>query len=302
MCAMLNRILLAVFVFCAPAFTLAQGVVPNSDDSLRDEPIDREALSPDFVHAYLLTITEGKPVYSVFGHTAVRLVCPSKQLDYCFTFEVDMHDSSWLDFITRRSKAGFAVAPTQMFLSGYADEGRGVAQYELNLTPRQKQTLWKVMDREVKEGAQWTFDFTSVNCSSMALYAIDEALMGDSLRFHKLNPVLNGTVRDLFDHELHDSPWINIFWHTITIGIVGDRGDPMGKLTPRLLDEALPYATLTDSLGHVRPFLKGKPVTLVAAKWISKPVWLTPTKALLLLLLVVATIWFVRRKRHVQPS
>ena len=296
---MLNRILFAVLVFCAPVLALAQGLVSHHDDSLRAEAIDREALSPDFVHAYLLTITEGKPVYSVFGHTAVRLVCPSKLLDYCFTFEVDMHESSWLDFITRRSKAGFAAAPTQMFLSGYADEGRGVAQYELNLTPKQKQTLWKVMDREVNEGAQWTFDFTSVNCSSLALYAIEEALMGDSLHFQKLNPVMNGTLYDLFDQELHDSPWMNLFCHTITIDIGDDKGDPMGKLTSHLLDEALPYATLTDSLGHVRPFIKGRPVTLIKAKWISKPVWLTPTKALLLLLIVVATVWVMRCKRHV---
>src|SRR5574344_2701363 len=97
------------------------------------------AAAPDFIHASILLMSEGDEIYSIMGHAALRLQCPSKKLDYCFTFEMNMDESSWIDFLTHSAKAGFAPTETTVFLKQYKESGRGVKQYKLNLSPKTKQ-------------------------------------------------------------------------------------------------------------------------------------------------------------------
>ena len=80
-------------------------------DSVKVDSLNQAASNPDFIQAYLLVISEGKAFYSVYGHAALRMVCKEKGLDYCFTFEMDMNKSSYLDVFTRKAKAGFAPEP-----------------------------------------------------------------------------------------------------------------------------------------------------------------------------------------------
>ena len=117
-------------------------------DSVKVDSLNQAASNPDFIQAYLLVISEGKAFYSVYGHAALRMVCKEKGLDYCFTFEMDMNKSSYLDVFTRKAKAGFAPVPTSQFLDSYKQEGRGVKAFLLNLQPKEKQNLWKVLDEE----------------------------------------------------------------------------------------------------------------------------------------------------------
>mgnify|MGYP000384638444 FL=1 len=145
-------------------------------DSVKVDSLNQAASNPDFIQAYLLVISEGKAFYSVYGHAALRMVCKEKGLDYCFTFEMDMNKSSYLDVFTRKAKAGFAPVPTSQFLDSYKQEGRGVKAFQLNLQPKEKQNLWKVLDEEAMNGSVWTFDYTSVNCMSMVTYAINKAI------------------------------------------------------------------------------------------------------------------------------
>ena len=217
----------------------------------------REALSPDFIKASLLVAGEGRAVYSLFGHTALRMQCPSKGLDYCFTFEMDMSQSSWVDFLTHKAKAGYSAAATPLFLDQYKQDGRGIWTYTLNLTPKEKQDLWRTLDSLVAVGATWTFDYYEVSCTSMTLYALHEGLHNDSLVFRRLPQPLLGNYHDVVNDGTQHSPWGRLFWNGMIVWGGGRHGDPESMMTPRLLQQALRSAVLIDSAGHARPLVVG---------------------------------------------
>lgn len=248
------------------------------------------------IHSYLLFAGPGNKVYNVFGHSFIRMYSPTAKLDFCFSFEIDTEKSGAIDFVRRRSKAGFVAVETPMFLKQYADEHRGMKQYELNLTYREKQNLWRLLDEEVERGSEWTFDYYNVNCSSMTLYAIENALDGRTLNFTNYNDVLRGNYHDCVDYMAQNSPWAGLFWNAIVIDGGDAHGDLNCKMAPRLLNESLPGAVLTDSAGSSVPLIvKGSFKQLLPQHIVDEPLWFTPTMALviavLLVMLVVLVVW-----------
>ena len=253
---------------------------PTAADSAR---LAREALEPGFIRASLLVLEPGREVYSAFGHAALRLECPSKGLDYSFTFEMDTDLGATLSLLFHRAKAGFAAAPTPLFLRQYRAERRGVKAYRLNLNPVEKQTLWRNLDQEVAAGAHWDYDYPAVNCASMCIYMVEKSLANNRLTYHHLSPILNGTYRDVLHHISQNAPWARLVWDILLLGRGDKTGQPEDKMTPALLAEAWQHATLTDSTGHSRPLITGRPAALLPAGPRQEPGWFTPAACALLL-------------------
>lgn len=266
-------------------------------DSAKTDAINTEALNPNFIKTSLLVISPGSAVYSAYGHSAIRMQCPSKHLDYCFTFEMDMHTSSYIDFIFHNAKAGFAAASTKVFLQQYRNEGRGVNEYYINLSPREKQELWRNLDIEVANGAYWNYDYPNINCTSMCIYVIEKSLSGERIKYTKINPALNGTYRELLHYISRNSPWMRLFWNIMLIGKGGQTEEINDKMTPKLLAESWQKANLVDSVGSKRPMLKGKYHTLLPNIRNDQPCWFSPIMALILLLVATSTILWITRKR-----
>lgn len=215
------------------------------------------AAQPD-IHAYVLNIGAGNRIYTAFGHTAIRMACPEKGLDYCFTFEMDMSQSNVADVLMRKAKAGFAVQPTGKFIAAYRGEGRGVTEFELNLTLPEKQEMWRALDAEIQRGATWTFDFIDVNCTSMVLYVIEKALGTSRLEFGSQPPVMRqGTLADVLDSISDRSPWIRMALRAVLAGELDRKASPEKMASPELTAMMLPSATVIDDGGRRRRLTKG---------------------------------------------
>lgn len=266
-------------------------------DSAQAKSIDQEAQADNFIHAYLLLISEGKPWISTFGHTAIRLVCPSKSLDYCFSFEMDMQESSYWDVARRKAKAGFASVPSETFIKQYQTEGRGITAYELNLSPKEKQNLWKILDQECLKGATWNFDFTSINCTSMALYAINKAIEPAEVKFKKLPQVVYDDWGIGINYITQQSPWVRICLHLILYNVDDKQLKPEDLLMPNMMGAIIPYAVITDKSGNQRELAKGKPYKVLQQTYFDEPCWLTPTKVLLCMFIMILFIAFIIYKR-----
>jgi len=266
---MLNK-LAALITFCCVCVVGRAGVVADT----------AAAGKPGGIHAYIVNVGEGNEVYSAFGHTAIRMVYPNAGLDYCFTFEMDMRHSSYVDFLRHRAKAGFTVVPTQKFLRGYSDEGRMVEQYELNLTDTQKRQMWRTLDAEIKRGATWTFDYYTINCTSMTLYVIMKSLGDSKMTFTALPPCMHGTYNDVLEYMSENSPWMRIFWRTVLFDKINTHGDATEMISPKILAETLPSVMITDSAGVRRRLMaEDGRHSLSEAKVNPAPFWLTPVKA-----------------------
>ena len=197
------------------------------------DSIDRAAQDEDFVRASLLVIGPGDNVVTCFGHAAIRMQCPTHQLDYCFTFEMKLAEGEHTKFLTGQAKAGFMAAPTGVFMQQYKRQGRSIDEYDLNLTPKQEQTLWRNLDREIAQEARWSYDFITVNCGSMCVWIIQQSLLDEHIEYQQLPTVLQGTYSDVMDYVGEDAPWLNLYFHVRYFSRRNDTGALADKMPSR---------------------------------------------------------------------
>ena len=259
------------------------------------DSIDRAAQDEDFVRASLLVIGPGDNVVTCFGHAAIRMQCPTHQLDYCFTFEMKLAEGEHTKFLTGQAKAGFMAAPTGVFMEQYKRQGRSIDEYDLNLTPKQEQTLWRNLDREIAQEARWSYDFITVNCGSMCVWIIQQSLLDEHIEYQQLPTVLQGTYSDVMDYVGEDAPWLNLYFHVRYFSRRNDTGALADKMAPTLLAEAWQHALLTSPTGGSRPVITASrqlaPQTLRTG-----PVWLTPAKALVIAIIIIIVFIFIKTK------
>lgn len=259
------------------------------------DSIDRAAQDEDFVRASLLVIGPGDNVVTCFGHAAIRMQCPTHQLDYCFTFEMKLAEGEHTKFLTGQAKAGFMAAPTGVFMEQYKRQGRSINEYDLNLTPKQEQTLWRNLDREIAQEARWSYDFITVNCGSMCVWIIQQSLLDEHIEYQQLPTVLQGTYSDVMDYVGEDAPWLNLYFHVRYFSRRNDTGTLADKMAPTLLAEAWQHALLTSPTGGSRPVITASrqlaPQTLRTG-----PVWLTPAKALVIAIIIIIVFIFIKTK------
>lgn len=255
----------------------------------------KESDSIPFVVSSLVVITPGQNIYSVFGHAALRMECPSKHLDYCFTFETEGGFLGYLRFFAGQSKAAFIPVPTDTFLTTYRREGRGVMQYELNLTPHEKQELWRALDDDMLQGAHRKFNLLQNNCVSMSLGKVESILDSEYIDFGPLPEQLHPNGRGISWYSRR-SPW-GQFLFMAFVGSEAD-GDWLreSKLGPETVIPVLNHSVLrksvaTDSVGQqTRPVLIGKPKTLLPLRTIYQPSPLTPNIFFAIVLAVVVAV------------
>ena len=259
---------------------------------LDDAALDSLRQRDDFVTASLLISTPGEQVLACLGHCVVRMECPTFDLDYCFSFETytDATLSDYLRFLSGETKAGFLAHKTGDYLQRCKDEGRGVTQWTLNLNPTQKQELWRRLDNNMMEGLSQHFDFAFHNCTSMSFTAIGSQLQGERMVVKTWPQVMLQSTRDLHSYYSRTVLWLQLVYMTI-VGTEVDAKKPMELyIAPEVVGDVLRQSVIVDSGGTERPALLGEPVQLLPPTYVARPVWFSPVKFFLLLLLVVLVV------------
>lgn len=268
-------------------------------------PDSAEQLKPDYITASLLVVSPSAEPYSLFGHCALRLQCPTHLMDYCFTFETPTNAKGLFDFFRGKAMGGFAAAPTTAYLDYYRRAGRSVAQHRLNLTPEEKLQLWQQADKEIVRGESYHYNYLHTQCASMVIYLVTSVLPA-AVGYQQLPTQAHGSFRDQMLTESAPYPWSRFFWQTI-MGPAGDETEPIEhKLTPSTLPAAWRQATIgapTNSpngeglpLLTDRHIISGNAETLVATPSTNQPsVWtwlLAPTGVFAILMILTAVVTF----------
>lgn len=201
---------------------------------------DEQAVAlPTDLHAGFLVADPGPAFYSAYGHCALRLTCPSHDLDYCFTFCMDATPKNYIDFFRGKAYAQYACVATDTYMKEYVDEGRSVTVYDLNLDAEQVRTLWQLLDEEAMSRPHIYFDMLRNHCSSMSVRGMKRCLGSDKLVFDSLPEPLCGSYRDYLHSMSAEQPWVDFIWSTM-LGAVGEeKGRTEDKLAPPYLVEAL---------------------------------------------------------------
>lgn len=252
--------------------------------------------SSNFVTASVLIASPGEAIYSHFGHAAIRMECPVHDLDFCFSFEEEPGMGGIMKFFVGKTDAHMIAVPTAVFLADFKNEGRQVKQYILNLTTREKQELWRLLDNDYVDEEMRNFNFLQNNCSSVSLMAIENVVVDETINFNwpKEFMLING---EFYRNRTGDWPWLRFIGITF-LGTESDLcWDNEQKIVPQHLIQVLKSAEIVDANGSHRPMINGEKQIFPLKNSIKAspvtPMWVF---GLLLLIVVLITIAHLKWK------
>ena len=280
-------------VTCILMFLL---VLANSvrADEMIGEP---DRLAEDFVTVSLVVCEPRNVLYSSLGHAALHLQCPTYDLDYIFTYESEGVTNKVWTFLKGDLKMGMFAFPTHLFLDLCQNVGRGVKEYKMNLTPLQKQQLWRVMDDMRTAGMTLPYDYFRRGCAKSVVHVINKTIGADGIHYAPwTDKYTKHAMRELCCDFVTDAPW-NEF---VSYFLVGTKADKeylcvQKLIVPTDLVEVWQQATLDNGM----PVLEIEPQILVEQTETRKATWCTPLLVSIFLVLLalgsLATRWTENR-------
>jgi hypothetical protein len=142
------------------------------------------------LRVWLVTAGPGDAVWERYGHNAIRILDTSSGRDAAYNWGI--FDFQQVDFIPRflRGQMLYMMAPfqTQAMIDSYARANREVVLQELDLTPAEKLSLLRFVERNaLPENRDYIYQYFLDNCSTRVRDVLDG--------------VLNGALRARFESE-----------------------------------------------------------------------------------------------------
>lgn len=158
----------------------------------------------------ILTCGTGEELYTLFGHTALRIRDADQNLDVVYNW--GMFDFRTPGFYTKFVKGNLLyyldVDRFDDFLYSYEMNQREVVEQELNLTYSQKSAIWNEINRQLKgDDRYYTYGFIRNNCTTKVVDVLNKALPNPlSTDFpsnnHSYRYILNEGLQDHYFEKL----------------------------------------------------------------------------------------------------
>ncbi|HAH25467.1 MAG TPA: hypothetical protein DCL77_17195 [Prolixibacteraceae bacterium] len=171
--------------------------------------VDGQSLSPT-ASVSILTCNPGTDVYSMYGHTAIRVSDPSMDLDAVYNYGV-------FSFETPNFMLRFAKGQTDYLMVGekfssfmreYNEDKRSVYEQVLNLSAEGKNKLFNALVENAKpENREYRYNFFIDNCATRVRDMI-ERNAGGTVHFTDNHPT--ESYRDLIKKFHHSFRWIDL--------------------------------------------------------------------------------------------
>lgn len=169
----------------------------------------------------VLTCSQGKELFSVFGHSALRVINHTTGEDVVYDYGVFSFDtpdfySKFLkgDLTYRLAKRDFSI-----FLNTYQIENRTVWEQQLVLSDASKKQLVARLEENFKpENRSYQYRFLEDNCSTRIIENL-EKLDDIQLKFSRKEE--NLSYRECLQTYLKGTPWIELGINLL----IGEKGD-----------------------------------------------------------------------------
>lgn len=117
----------------------------------------------------LLTCTPGDELYSLFGHTAIRITDSSMQTDVVYNYGTFNFDDKnfYLKFLRGKLNYFISAEYFEDFKYGYQITDRGIREQMLQLSAAEKKSLQSFLNDNLKEeNKYYQYDFFFNNCTT----------------------------------------------------------------------------------------------------------------------------------------
>lgn len=197
----------------------------------------------------LITILPGDQVYSLFGHSAVRVYDPVNGFDLAYNYGTFSFDNP-LVFVGQFSYGKLdyflnVVDYPRLVRAYWHGEGRPVIEQVLNLSPAQRDAVFQFLQNNARpEHKYYRYDFFFDNCSTRIRDALETALAGAVAFAPEPDPAVS--FRRLLDPYLVERPFLDVGMD-LGLGVPADRvATPREAMfLPRYLMEAFDHATVS---------------------------------------------------------
>lgn len=258
--------------------------------------------SSNFVTASLLVASPGEAMYSSYGHCALRMESPINNLDYCFSFEMDFDESfvDYIKFFAANVQSHIIAVPTSEYLGQYRKEGRGVRQYELNLTTHEKQELWRTLDNDYVDVQFRKYNLLENNCSSILFATLLNAPIDRTIEFSTFPEQFNNKSGVRIRYYTQLSPWAEFLDMTF-LGTESDTNcDLVYRISPEAFGPVIKAMSLVDNDGNKAPMLVSEKELLTKKLEVTPTTW-SPLLIFSIFFVIVAILtifeWFGKSKR-----
>lgn len=266
----------------------ADSITLSQTDTIASDTI--EADSSNFIHSSILSMEHNKSkVATYFGHIALRLQCPSVNLDYVFTFS-SRNDKTILDIVLGNDMV--ALVPTKIndFLKAYSNEGRDVYEYQLNLSLNENRELWKLVDKYVKKGLYLPNDYCNRGCAQETASLVLAIIKGHIEYGDYINKV-GTTYSTIVKREVDEGSWLRL----LTYMIAGsDRNRYLNEeerlILPTDMIEAWKQAKIVDDVTERSMFKSNTPTIYHSNKSVASSSSIPSTTTVFNIILAIVVV------------
>ena len=286
------RFFYTTFVALLMLFNSEASASPLPDLSLSE--ISDSALAS--VEISLLTCKPHEEVYSLYGHTAIRILDTEGGRDMVVNWGVfDSTQPNFVyHFVLGETDYMMAMVPTERFLREYYYYGSEVVQQKLNMTTQEKRKILAILDEYSKpENKIYRYNFYYDNCTTRARDVIVEAMDGKVEYPAWKNLKGDETFRDIIHAKNSGYPWCE-WGNDFLLGMGSDANMTPSErqFIPEMLEKDFDSACVVEPDGTRKPLVETTSILLPAGQSMADSMAGFPFSpmacAVLLLMVVVA--------------
>lgn len=157
----------------------------------------------------LITCDPGKELYSVFGHTALRVFDPVNEFDIVYNFGTfDFNTPNfYIKFTRGRLKYTLSRYDFSIFIQEYMRDNRSIYEQKLLLSPSEMNKLFYLLETHyLPENRYYLYDFFFTNCTTKILDLLEETI-NDPEYFARFDSLHHLSFRQNLFPYLKRKPW-----------------------------------------------------------------------------------------------
>ncbi len=235
------------------------------------------------VEVSVLTCSPGREVYSLYGHTAIRVQCRDKGVDDVFNygiFDFNTEHFVW-KFVLGETDYRCEAIPWEYFLMEYRRRGSSVTEQVLNLEPEEARAVCAYLYDNIREGnSVYRYNYLTNNCTTRVMDCVEACVDGEISYSWDAEA---HTYRQMMHEYTKESPWAQE-GNDVLLGADVDTvlSHRATCFLPEYYSRALAGAVIRDDVKDTRRLVKNTITVLEADAAVSeasvsgKPFPLTP--------------------------
>ena len=255
-------------------------------------------LNMDSVEISLLTCRPRQNVYSLYGHTAIRIQDKQNHLDIAVNYGMFSFDKPFfiLRFVFGLTDYSMDIEDFEAFRIYYATRGAGVKQQTLNLTKEEKRAIIDAIIKNYEpQNRVYRYSYFYDNCTTRARDILLDNIKG-TIRYQTRNKN-SESYREMIHDYNEQQRWAR-FGNDLLLGIKADfpTNHEQQQFLPDNLRKDFDNAVVIDKNGQKRALVSNSSWVVLPgtqAEWSGFP--LSPTTCAIIFFVIVVAVSIYER-------